>query len=358
VTRVEWVVLGAAVVAVVAAGMAGIALWRTRSDIPKRSAETGLLVWYRTSLGAAVVAGIALFVLVGTGMAKEWVAQRFSGVMAPLGVVVAAAIASAGAARLAIAQSQTTEKARLEDAEKELWNRFDSAARQLADKTHFAIRVAGVYSFVGLADDWLRHHRRRTDADNPASNSSAECETIVDTLCAYLRQNTHKAKKVKTQNAEKVVNEAIITQLRLHMGTNNATPDDPIEKPAVQGLWADRGLVLDLHEADLSRSLMYNVDFRKAVLTDVDLYDADLSGARLDGAKLQRADLCKADLSGATLTGADFEDAIYDDDTKWPSDFSPPASTKKLPAGGAHRVKFGVASVDVVDRGAAAQSTP
>jgi len=273
-----------------------------------------------------VVAGIALFVLVGTGMAKEWVAQRFSGVMAPLGVVVAAAIASAGAARLAIAQSQTTEKARLEDAEKELWNRFDSAARQLADKTHFAI-------------------------------SSAECETIVDTLCAYLRQNTHKAKKVKTQNAEKVVNEAIITQPRLHMGTKNATPDDPIEKPAVQGLWADRGLVLDIHEADLSRSLMHNVDFRKAVLTDVDLYDADLSGARLDGAKLQRADLCKADLSGATLTNADFEDATYDDETKWPSNFSPPASTKKRPTGGAHRVKFGVASVDVVDPGAAAQST-
>jgi hypothetical protein len=99
------------------------------------------------------------------------------------------------------------------------------AAKQLADKSYFAIRVAGVYAFVGLADDWLRHQRKK-NAYSPANILRAECETITDTLCAYLRQNAHietdstgiENDSTGTAKAERIVNEAIIGQFRKPVG--------------------------------------------------------------------------------------------------------------------------------------------
>ncbi|WP_241769746.1 pentapeptide repeat-containing protein [Rhodococcus opacus] len=341
-TKVELVLALAVGVAVL---MSVCSLWRTRSGVPKRPPATGLKVWFRISVGSALVAALALVVLVVAGIFKEWVAQRFSGVMTPLGAVVAASIASAGAARTAIAQNVTPRRNRLEDAEKELWSRFDSAAKQLADKAHFAIRVAGVYAFVGLADDWFHHHERREAVEKVASaavNTRAECETIVDTLCAYLRQNTHQVTDAETHKSEKIVNEAIISQFRLHLGTEHSTPPNPKLKPPVKGAWSERGLELDLRGADLSGAFLFNVDLRDATLKQADLYDADLSGARLDGAKLQGADLCKADLSGANLDGADLKGAEYDDATLWPNGLTPPTATMtRRPVGGGHKVVYG-----------------
>ncbi|MDF3313061.1 pentapeptide repeat-containing protein [Rhodococcus sp. T2V] len=338
-TKVEWALALAAGVAVL---LSLWSLWRTRSGVPKRPPATGLKVWFRISVGSAFVAALALAVLVVAGIFKEWVAQRFSGVMTPLGAVVAASIASAGAARTVIAQNVIARRHRLEDAEKELWSRFDSAAEQLADKSHFAIRVAGVYAFVGLADDWLHHHERRDEVEKSVSsvlNTRAECETIVDTLCAYLRLNTHHVTDAETHKSEKIVNEAIISQFRLHLGTNESTPPEPKVKPPVKGAWSNRGLELDLRGAELFGSLLFNVDLRNAYLARADLYNADLSGARLDGADLQGADLCKADLSGANLTGAILKDAKYDDETQWPSEFDPlTANMEHKQTGGLHRI--------------------
>ncbi|WP_257014937.1 pentapeptide repeat-containing protein [Rhodococcus sp. ACPA1] len=340
-TKVEWALALAAGGAVL---LSGWSLWRTRSGVPKRPPTTGLKVWFGISVGSAFVAALALIALVVAGIFMEWVAQRFSGVMTPLGAVVAASIASAGAARTVIAQNVIARRNRLEDAEKELWSRFDSAAKQLADKTHFAIRVAGVYAFVGLADDWLHHHERREEVEKTVSsvlNTRAECETIVDTLCAYLRQNTHQVTDIETRKSEKIVNEAIISQFRLHLGTEDSTPPDPAVKPPVKGAWSDRGLELDLRGADLFGSFLFNVDLRSAYLARADLYNADLSGARLDGADLQGADLCAADLRGANLTGTILADAKYDDETQWPSGFDPlTANMDHLRKGGHHRASL------------------
>jgi uncharacterized protein YjbI with pentapeptide repeats len=54
-------------------------------------------------------------------------------------------------------------------------------------------------------------------------------------------------------------------------------------------------------------------------LQRADLVDALLIDADLRGADLTRADLYEAELEGIT----------YDENTKWPADFTPPPSTPR-----------------------------
>ncbi|NMM92129.1 hypothetical protein B2J88_49110 [Rhodococcus sp. SRB_17] len=294
-------------------------MWRTRSVLPSRSVGDGLRLWFRVSVGSAAFAAVALLALVVVGIPKEWLVVRYSAVLAPLGAIVAASIASAGAARLAMAQTANADRTRLEDAEKDLWSRFEGAAKQLADKSHFAIRVAGVYAFVGLADDWLRHQRKK-NADSTANVLRAECETITDTLCAYLRQNTHIQVAPGTAKAERIVNEAIIGQFRVHLALKKKDSQE------AGGQWAGIGLKLDLHGVDLERSYFNGMDLKDAVLVKADLFDVDLRGSNLDGATLRGADLSGADLTEASVEGTKFDEITYDSKTKWPTGFTPPAS--------------------------------
>lgn len=79
---------------------------------------------------------------------------------------------------------------------------------------------------------------------------------------------------------------------------------------------------LDLRNADLSRSCLWQVDLAGADLRNVildwsnldeaNLAGADLSGASLMGVVLSRADLRGANLSRADLRGVDFDQALLD----------------------------------------------
>ncbi|KZF13437.1 hypothetical protein A2J01_34740 [Rhodococcus sp. EPR-134] len=267
-----------------------------------------------------------MLALVVVGISKEWLVVRYSAVLAPLGAIVAASIASAGAARLAMAQTANADRTRLEDAEKDLWSRFEGAAKQLADESHFAIRVAGVYAFVGLADDWLRL-RRKKNVTARENIVRAECETITDTLCAYLRQNNRKVPDVTGPNdesrarvkAQRIVNEAIISQFRIHL---------QFEKNGEEagGLWADIGLRLDLRGVDITSAYFDGMDLKDSVFVDADLFDVDLSRSNLNGANLRRADLSGADLTKASVEETNLESIKYDSETKWPDGFRPPSS--------------------------------
>jgi len=91
--------------------------------------------------------------------------------------------------------------------------------------------------------------------------------------------------------------------------------------------------VANLTKANLSGSDLSRVKFR-----DVELRNADLRGAYLNDANFYSSDLNKANLSGATLSGANFklsdlrgailDDIKYDDSTKWPRGFTPPAESR------------------------------
>jgi uncharacterized protein YjbI with pentapeptide repeats len=70
-------------------------------------------------------------------------------------------------------------------------------------------------------------------------------------------------------------------------------------------------------------------------LAGANLAGADLTGANLRGVNLRGADLTAVwllgvdltgvDLRGADLTGADLRDVKYDETTRWPDGFTPPA---------------------------------
>jgi uncharacterized protein YjbI with pentapeptide repeats len=87
----------------------------------------------------------------------------------------------------------------------------------------------------------------------------------------------------------------------------------------------------DLTSADLRYALLSTASLVRTKLVSADLTDAILSGAYLReadlrGADLRGADLRGADLRGANLTGAKMEHICFDDQTRWPSGFTPPLS--------------------------------
>lgn len=114
--------------------------------------------------------------------------------------------------------------------------------------------------------------------------------------------------------------------------------------------WADLNLS-NLQEANLSRANLMGTDLKDANLSHADLSQAILNGATLNRANLRGANLTHADLNWADLSGADLREtnmsesnvgwanlsnvdlsqtnlsgAKYNDQTKWPVNFSAEAA--------------------------------
>ena len=79
----------------------------------------------------------------------------------------------------------------------------------------------------------------------------------------------------------------------------------------------------NLSSADLQSADLRNCDLRRADLSSACLLSADLRGADLRGANLTCANLSDANLRGARLENARFPGAMYSDETRWPSGFTP-----------------------------------
>lgn len=82
----------------------------------------------------------------------------------------------------------------------------------------------------------------------------------------------------------------------------------------------------DLFHADLVGADLRGADLGEALLSAANLSQADLTGANLAFADLTEANLCGADLSEANLFRADLRGALYDVQTRFPSDFDPVAA--------------------------------
>jgi uncharacterized protein YjbI with pentapeptide repeats len=85
----------------------------------------------------------------------------------------------------------------------------------------------------------------------------------------------------------------------------------------------------DLTGANLKGAFLWTAKLHKADLTGADLRDAYLQRADLVDALLIDADLRGADLTRADLYEAELEGITYDENTKWPADFTPPPSTPR-----------------------------
>jgi hypothetical protein len=85
----------------------------------------------------------------------------------------------------------------------------------------------------------------------------------------------------------------------------------------------------ELMRAYLSGAKLADANLSGANLTGANLTGADLSGADLRYAKLSGANLMDAVLTGANLTDANLESAKWNDKTRWPAGFTPPARANR-----------------------------
>ncbi|MGR6978385.1 pentapeptide repeat-containing protein [Mycobacteroides abscessus] len=283
----------------------------------EKGGTSTLSAWAHSSIAVACVSAVAAVALVVASLSWGWVADRIGGLLTPLGAIVAAALASAGAARTLMAQSDIAERNRREDIEAAMWKRYDEAAKQLGSDQGFAVRSAGVYALAGLANDWIRHHERIGETGRAKHD---ECDTIVNILCAHLRTRSHRTPGLSEVEKleEELVNEAIISRLQVEFqgGTHGK-----------RGKWA--GLIVpDLRGVDLSEVRMQGVELTDAVLKKADLSDADLTGAVLNGVNLSGADVRGAYLTGAAMHGTVVNAVESDHETRWSDGFVAETDTK------------------------------
>ncbi|MFZ3395422.1 pentapeptide repeat-containing protein [Rhodococcus sp. 7Tela_A2] len=147
-----------------------------------------------------------------------------------------------------------------------LRGRYTTAAEQLAHESA-AIRLAGAYAIVALADDW-----HRNDNDD-------ERQVCVDLLRAYLR-----------------------TPMGRFYSDEQGAPELEVRKTIILSINKRR----TLSEPSFKSWKLVDCSFARADLSDIDLSNENLSGANLNHASLANANLTGADFTGADLSGAVF----------------------------------------------------
>lgn len=196
----------------IAAFAALVLLWWLvkRSPRPTRVPHAGargsmagaVVKWLLAAVVLAGATGTGLYLLLGRPKLPDTAAFTTAelldllkiglAVVGGLGAVVALAVAYR---KQLVSEAAHVIATRQEDREgtKYLNERYGKAAEQLGHES-FAVRLAGVYAMVGLADDW-----------------AAQRQTCVDVLCGYLR-----TPYPEEDRTEREVRQAIITKLLDH----------------------------------------------------------------------------------------------------------------------------------------------
>lgn len=247
-----------------------------------------------------------------------------------------------------------------------LRGRYTTAAEQLAHDSA-AIRLAGVYAIVALADDWHLH------------GSDDERQVCIDLLLAYLRTpqrspditldsgyspdkgsfeswSREREEWSLAEDREREVRRTIVAVLnrrrRLEVANAKswAATDCSFASTDLSRLEMD-GMNFagaKLSHARLDKATLRSACFAGATLTSASLRGANMADANLKGASLHSTMLDRADLSGANfadahmlltfmreaiLSDADFrgaamrlvnvQGASYNDKTQWAEGFSP-----------------------------------
>lgn len=160
------------------------------------------------------------------------------------------------------------EKKQALDQDSNWTNRYTEAIKQLGDEA-LSIRLGGIYALERIAQD-----------------SRRDRQTILDVLCAYMREKAPRGSENPTfRRTDLMAAVTVIGRItQLSLPTN----------------------AVDLHETDLGGASLNNAnlsgaDLRGADLSSAEFRDAHLSGAKLDGAILYNSDLARANLRGARL---------------------------------------------------------
>lgn len=80
-------------------------------------------------------------------------------------------------------------------------SRYAKAIEQLADNKA-SIRLGGIYTLVGLVDEWLNDDKTLSDSAEDSNKRKEEGQIIVNSLCAYIRSPIQIPKKSKNTTHE------------------------------------------------------------------------------------------------------------------------------------------------------------
>ncbi len=181
---------------------------------------------------------------------------------------------------------------------RDLRGRFTVAATQLADPSP-AIRLAGVYSLIALADDWAEHNR------------IADRNVCIDLLLSYLR-----APQLDPMPDADDAGPHLHVRSTIVRETANRLHRRPDETGSWNGCDVANFRKTDLRYVDLSFT-----DLRSCSFVSAALHHSNLTGSKLDGANLTVADLTNTRLIKASCQNTNFSSARLDHATLLASKF-------------------------------------
>ena len=191
-----------------------------------------------------------------------------------------AANAQAAAAKAQAAATKEQAQANKNTEQGQRQERLKNAIEHLGHQSA-SVRLGGAYELFHLARD--------TEEDEKELR-----QTVLDILCAHIRQTTGEPKYIEKEKHQSKPSEEIQSLLTLLF---------------VQKHEVFIGLNINLQGSWLNGSDLNHARLEKAVLGGAQLHGAFLTGARLHGAFLVGAQLHEAHLEEAQLHGADLERA-------------------------------------------------
>ena len=133
--------------------------------------------------------------------------------------------------------------------------RYATAVEQLANEKA-AVRLGGVYTLIGLVDEWLDDNKSLADNDNISDKPKKEGQIIVNNLCAYIKSPLESEIKTTTSHVpgqeERRIRQAILHEIHVRLSSKNSSSETEEYKP---GPWSKFSF-------DFSNSeFFYPVDF-------------------------------------------------------------------------------------------------
>lgn len=134
-------------------------------------------------------------------------------------------------------------------------NRYTKAVEQLANE-NAAVRLGGIYTLVGLVDEWLDDNKSIADNDESSDKPKKEGQIIVNNLCAYIKSPLESETKTTTSHVtgqeERRIRQAILYEMHVRLSSKNSSSTPEEYKP---GPWSKFSF-------DFSNSeFFYPVDF-------------------------------------------------------------------------------------------------
>ncbi len=268
-------------------------LWKKIKAQPFQSLLVGLLFCVGLVLAGLFVAvafdvcSESIFSLLGIreaegGPSRKYQALRFLG-FGMGGVLVALQ------ALMSYRRAKAMEDAVLNTEQGQRQERLKNAIEHLGNEKD-SVRLGGAYELFHLAQD-----------------TPELCQTVLEILCAHIRQTTggdEYRKKHEVEPSEEVQSMLTLLFVQEHEVFKNCHTN-------LQGSWLNGAslTLARLARADLSRARLQGAVLRGAQLQGANLWGARLQRAVLLGAQLQRAVLWGAQLQGADLRGAQLQGA-------------------------------------------------